>query len=212
MKATDGKTQTPSPVSSFCKAHDEGVGMAEVWENIKADFEGSSTSVRALELKYGINRNKINKKRKEEKWTKYVPMVKRANNQTAQIAPHTAMLGKTALRKIEEVKEELGDHYSPVDEPLIVVFAKNYERYIDLEQTLAVEGVTVTSMKTGGSYLNPTFTALQAVQKTLLTYANQLGLSMISRKQLGIKLGNDKKSDQSIFDFVDDINNMEVKI
>ncbi len=93
-----------------------------------------------------------------------------------------------------------------------MVFAKNYERYIELEHDLAEEGVVLVSEKTGGRYQNPTFTALQAVQKTLLTYANQLGLSMSSRKILGIKLGSDKKSEKSIFDFANDINSMDVEI
>lgn len=186
--------------------------MNEIWESIKNDYQGSSVSVRALADKYSINRNKINKKRKEENWVKYVPSVGRAKSRTALSASDKAMLGPIAIRKIEEVIEELGNNYSPVDEPLIIVFAKNYERYLELEQTLADEGVVLTSEKTGGKYQNPTFTALQAVQKTLLTFANQLGLSMTSRKLLGIKLGSDKKSEQSIFDFVSDVNSLEVEI
>ena len=212
MKTTDSTTRTPNPPTSFHKAHDEGAGMAEVWKEIRADYEGSRVSVRALAKKYGLNRNKINEKRKSENWVKYLPTAKSAKSKTALSATDTVILGQIAVRKIEEVKAELGDHYSNLDEPLIVVFAKNYERYVELEHALAVEGVVLRSEKTGGMYQNPNFTALQAVQKTLLTYANQLGLSMSSRKMLGIKPGSGKKSEMSLFDISDDINNMEVDI
>lgn len=203
----------PTPPINLHKPHDEGVGSKQVWESIKAEYQGSSMSVRSLAAKYSINRNKINKKRKDDNWTKYVPGSSCAKKQTALTTKDKMMLGPISTRKIEEVKKELGDHYSPVDEPLIVVFAKNYERYIELEYALADEGVVLESEKTGGKYQNPTFTALQAVQKTLLTYANQLGLSMTSRKLLGIKLGeSNKKSEMSLFDIVSDVNSMSVEI
>ena len=208
----DEESALSTPLTTFHKPHDEGVGVEQVWESIKSEYQGSSASVRSLATKYSISRNKINEKRKEEKWTKYVPGASRAKKQTALTTQDKMMLGPIAIRKIEEVKEELGEHYSPVDEPLIVVFAKNYERYIELEYKLADEGVVLESEKTGGKYQNPTFTALQAVQKTLLTYANQLGLSMTSRKLLGIKLGAGKKSEKSLFDIASDINSMSVEI
>lgn len=210
--STDANSSTPTPLTTFHKPRDEGVGLDETWINIKHDYEGSSVSVRTLAAKYDINRNKINEKRKLENWTKYVPIGSRAKNATAHTTQDTTILGSIALRKIKEVKIELGKHYSHVDEPLILIFSKNYERYIQLELTLATEGIVIESAKTGGRYLNPTFTALQAVQKTILTYANQLGLSMASRKLLGIKLGADGKSEMSLFDIADDINKMEVEI
>lgn len=209
--STDSADATPTPLTSFHKPRDEGVGHDNTWEKIKEEYEGGPASVRSLADKYGINRNKINKKRKEEKWTKYVPSASSAKNSVAQTASHVAILGTIAIRKIKEVKEELGEYYSPVDEPLIVVFAKTYERYIQLEQTLMTETIVLEGAK-GGSYLNPKYTALQAEKKTLLTYANQLGLSMTSRKILGIKLKDGKKSEKSLFDIADDINNMDVQI
>lgn len=209
--STDANTSTPTPLTTFHKPHDEGVGLEQIWESIKADYEGGTASVRSLADKYSINRNKINKIRKSEKWVKYVPAVSCAKGSTAQTASHTPILGPIAIRKIKEVKEELGEYYSPVDEPLIVVFAKTYERYIELEQALMKENIVLTGGK-GGSYQNPTFTALLAVQKTLLTYANQLGLSMTSRKLLGIKLSGGGKSEKTLFDIAEDINSMHVEI
>lgn len=178
---------------------------------MKTEYEGGPISARALAAKHNFPRNKLNKIIKDENWTKYVPPASRATKGMAQTASHKQILGPIAIRKIKEVKEELGEYYSPVDEPLIVVFAKTYERYIQLEQTLMNEDIVLKGDK-GGSYLNPNFTALQAVQKTLLTYANQLGLSMISRKALGIKLGSGGKSEKSLFDIAEDINSMKTDI
>jgi len=200
-----------TPLINSHEVHDEGAGYDEKLETMKGEYEGGPISARALAAKYDFPRNKLNKIIKDESWTKYVPPASRAKKSTAPTAPHLPILGSIAIRKIKEVKEELGEHYSSVDEPLIVVFAKTYERYIELEQTLITENVVLSGAK-GGNYLNPTFTALQAVQKTLLTYANQLGLSMISRKTLGIKLGSGIKSEKTLFDIAEDINSMEVEI
>ena len=202
-----------TPPITFHKPHDEGVGYEERLNSAKLDYETIGTSARKLSAQYDIPRNKLNKIIKSDEWLKYGSSGSSANKSVTQSAPHSEILGSIAKRKIKEVREELGDHYSPVDEPLIVVFAKTYERYISLEKTLMSEGEVLESEKTGGKYLNPTFTALQAVQKTLLTYANQLGLSMTSRKLLGIKLGDaNKKSEMSLFDIVSDVNSMSVEI
>ncbi len=203
----------PTPLTSFHKPHDEGVGYEERLENAKLDYETLGTSARKLSAEYRIPRNKLNKIIKSDEWLKYGSSQSSAKSKTASTAPHADIFGAIAKRKMQEVREELGEHYSQVDEPLIIVFAKTFERYIDLERTLINEGEVLSSEKTGGKYLNPTFTALQAVQKTLLTYANQLGLSMTSRKLLGIKLGGaDKKSEMSLFDIASDINSMSVEI
>jgi len=181
------------------------------WSSIKLAVEGSSASIRSIAKKYGISHTIINKKIKNGEFKRYVPVVGVSKNSMEKQRAHEPILGNTALRKIEELKLELGKHYSNVDEPLIVMYAKSYERYIELEMDIAVEGVTSVSPKTGATYINPTFNVLQMTQKTLVTIANQLGLSMISRKNLGLKLNNNDKDELSIFDFVDDINkNMDV--
>ena len=209
--STDKKSSTPTPLISFDKLHDEGVGYDEILEFMKVEYEGGPISARALAAKYDFPRNKLNKIIKDDNWTKFVPSVSSAKKGMAQTASHTPILGVIAIRKIKEVKEELGEFYSPVDEPLIVVFSKTYERYIQIEQTLMTEDIVLSGSK-GGNYLNPTFTALQAVQKTLLTYANQLGLSMTSRKTLGIKLGSAEKSEKTLFDIAEDINSIDISI
>jgi len=176
------------------------------WEAIKKEVEGSSASVRSIARRYGVSHTSINKKIKIGKFKRYVPPNKVSKKNTENIKSYKPILGDIALRKIDELKTELGKHYSNVDEPLIVMYAKSYERYIELEMKIAQEGVVSRSPKTLATYINPTYNVLQMTQKTLVTIANQLGLSMISRKNLGLKL-HDKKGEPSLFDFVDQINN-----
>jgi len=176
------------------------------WDDIKVRVEGSSASIRSIAKEFGVSHTSINKKIKSGEFKRYVPATKSSTN-SMEKKEHVEILGKTALRKIEEIKKELGKHYSQVDEPLIVVYAKAYERYLELEKELSSENVVSRSPKTLATYLNPKFNALQMTQKTLLTYANQLGLSMISRKNLNLKLGSKQRENEpSIFDFVADIN------
>ncbi len=176
-------------------------------EALKEQVCGTSRSVRSIAKEFGVSHTWLNKKIKKEGWPRYVPLIADSNSNVENVKPHVEILGRTALRKIEEIKHELGDKYSNLDEPLIVMYAKSYEHYIKLESNLALEGYTIMSPKTGGRYLNPTFSALQSVQKTLVTIANQLGLSMISRKQLGLKLGDGKPKEQSLFEYVAQIHN-----
>ncbi len=172
------------------------------WDAIQVEIEGSSKSIRAIAKEYGTSHTTINKKIEKEKWKRYVPPVSVSTSDVEQLKPHAVILGKVALRKIEELKKELGKNYSNVDEPLIVMYAKSYERYIELELKLLNEGYLSYSPKTGAAYINPTFNCLQMTQKTLVTIANQLGFSMISRKQLGLKLGSEVSDEPSIFDFI----------
>lgn len=182
------------------------------WENIKIDWLGAKfTSENALALHYGVSRQGISKKAKKEKWGDFVPLSKKAPVTTTADGvtnPHDKILGSIAMRKIEELKKELGENYSHVDEPLIVCYAKAYERYIDLEMQMSSQNVVSTSVKTGAEYLNPLFNAIQMTQKTLVTIGGQLGLSIYSRKKIGIKLGEETDKGGGLFDFADDINKL----
>ena len=190
------------------------------WINIKKDVETTGCSYRSLAEKHGVNHSTISKKAKNEEWnishrnkrksTKSTnknnsSVPEKSNNDNKEFI---SILGNIALRKIEELKKELGKHYSPIDEPLIVMCAKSYEEYINLALKVSDEGYTCISSKTGATYLNPTFNAYQAVQKNLITIANQLGLSISSRKRLGISFK--KEEDQnSIFDFAKELTNYD---
>ncbi len=150
------------------------------WNKIKVEVETTKLPYRSIAKKYKLNHSTISKKVKKENWN----VSHRANKKAPSIVdkkPHLQIIGKVALRKIDEIKKELGQNYSNVDEPLIVIYAKNYERYLELEKKLSV-GILSTSTKTGTEYLSPNFTAILAIQKNLVTIANQLGLSISSRK------------------------------
>lgn len=181
------------------------------WENIQIDWSsGKFASENALASHYGVSRQGISKKAKKEEWGDFVPLSKKApvtTNSGSVTNPHDQILGGIALRKIEELKKELGENYSHVDEPLIVCYAKAYERYIDLEVQMSTQDVVSTSTK-GGKYLNPLFNAIQMTQKTLVTIGGQLGLSIYSRKKMGMKLGEETDKGGSLFDFANDINKL----
>ncbi len=49
--------------------------------------------------------------------------------------------------------------------------------------------------------MSPLFTATLAIQKNLVTIANQLGLSIASRKKLGLNFKKEDEGQTSIFDF-----------
>jgi len=178
------------------------------WEDIKLKVEGSSTSIRAIAREHDISDTTIRKKIKKEEWVRYVPTVQ---GRKKEVQSHKNILGQIALRKLYELKEELGENYNPVDEPLIVMYAKNYERYIELEIEMADEGVVAMSAKTGATYINPVFNALQMVIKNLAVLGDKLGLSIESRKKLNLQLGK-KAETPSLFDIVSGFNDMEIEI
>jgi P27 family predicted phage terminase small subunit len=170
---------------------------------------GRWDSKKALADHYGVSTTALNKKAKNEGLGDFVKAVKKPGSGSVhnETKPHAMILGKIALRKIEELKKELGDHYSQLDEPLIVAFAKSYERYIDLEIRMAHEDEILESPKTGSRYLNPLFNAIQMVQKNIMTLAGQLGLSIASRKRMGIVF--DKKDGErtgNVFSISEKIN------
>lgn len=175
----------------------------ETLELMKKDVETTKDSYRKIAERYDTNHTQVGKNIKKYGWDVSHRSSKKVSKPQN---PHNKILGSIALRKIEELKEELGDKYSPIDEPLIVMYAKSYERYIELEQKITSAGVTTFSVKTGAEYLSPTFTASLAIQKNLVTIANQLGFSLASRKKLNINFSKLDEKQSSIFDFAEAIN------
>ncbi|AXX89331.1 hypothetical protein CKA55_07445 [Arcobacter suis] len=173
-------------------------------ESIKNAVENTKRSYRAIAKEFGTNHTQIGILIKLHNWNVEHRISKNSTVSTTEYKPHVAILGKTAVRKIEEIKKELGKQYSPVDEPLIVMYAKSYERYIDLESKLGlgVDKIISTSTKTGSEYMSPLFTATLAIQKNLVTIANQLGLSIASRKKLGLNFKKEEEGQTSLYDFV----------
>ncbi len=161
--------------------------------------------------RYGCSATAINKKAKKDGWPDYAPSseVLEKFNKKLPAKPHEKILGKIAMRKVTELITELKNNYSSVDEPLIVSYAKSYERYLELEILMTKEDTVLYSPKTGSAYINPLFNAIQMVQKNLVTLANQLGLSIASRKRLGLTL-DDHDGDRTgnLFDIAESINSM----
>lgn len=180
-------------------------------EAIKDLVENTKRSYRSIAQEFGTNHTQIGNLVKIHNWNVEHRNSKISNISTTATKPHNAILGKTALRKIEEIKKELGKQYSPVDEPLIVMYAKSYERYIELEEKLGlgVDRIIAISSKTGAEYMSPHFTATLAIQKNLVTIANQLGLSIASRKKLGLNFKKDDDGQTSIFDFAAELSRQD---
>lgn len=159
------------------------------WELIEKDWKGGKfTSLNALATHHGVSRQGIQKKAKKEEWGDFVK-AEEALVVTTVTTDEKSFLGPIALRKIEEIIKELGSHYSQVDEPMIVCFAKTYERLVDLEKKMDGQPEVIMNKKKGTGYINPMFIAIQMTQKTLVTIGGQLGLSIYSRKRIGMNLG-----------------------
>ena len=175
------------------------------WESVRWEFENTKISMRKLAKKYGTYPMDISRKAKEFCWEKFNENKKEKNKTTKKkhVNPE-GILSTVAVRKIEEIVEELGDEYSPVDEPLIVAYAEDYQRYLKLVSIVNEEGETCISPKTGAAYMNPNFSALMAVKSSLTKIGDRLGLSIAARKRLNIKLGREEKT-KSLFDFIDDV-------
>jgi len=183
--------------------------MAKVinWKHIKSEYEETLKSVRSIARENDIAHATIQKKAKKEEWIKLDENLIGDKD----LITTSSFLGKTAIRKIKELISELGADYSSVDEPLIIMFASNYEMWIDLQIKLKETGITCTSPK-GGSYLSAEFNALKSVEKTLTNIANSFGLSLSSRKRLGINSNNNQNNNSSIFDLANAVNDIEVDI
>lgn len=177
----------------------------EHYDEIKDLVENTKLSYRKIAEQYGTNHTQIGKIVKKDGWN----VEHRVSKNSIVIEPHKKILGPIAFRKMQEIIKELGNHYSPTDEPLIVMVARSYEEYIDLAEQVSKEGYTKQSPKTGATYLNPTFNAYQAVQKNLMTVSDRLGLSISARKKLGLKFERPEQEQKSIFDFAKEISNDE---
>lgn len=180
----------------------------ELWRDIRFVYENEKISFNKLAKRFAVHPKRIARKAKDEKWEKFKPFeIDNTGKKVKTIIVNpNGILGTVAVRKISEILKELKGHYSPVDEPLVVAYAKNYQRYLELEAIVDDQGVCEISTKTGTAYLSPYFNALQAVTNNLQKLGDKLGLSIAARKKLGILL-EDIKEDKakSLFELVDEI-------
>lgn len=194
------------------------------WESVKFEYENIKISDVKLAEKYGTYNVNIKRKALENCWKKYKKqfLIDAANSQneitgTKQHIPshYEQILGTVALRKIKEIRDELGANYSTADEGLIVMYGKTYQRYLELESIVDKDGYVKMSLKTGGTYMNPYFSALLAVGKNLISVGDKLGLSIESRKKLGILPGDKEDKAKGLFGMLEDFTKqttMDMKI
>lgn len=191
------------------------------WESVKFEYENIKISDVKLAEKYGTYNVNIKRKAVEGGWKKYKKQFLKdaaksqedIQNSSSQIPSHyKKILGTVALRKIKEIRDELGANYSTADEGLIVMYGKTYQRYLELESIVDKDGYVKMSYKTGGTYMNPYFSALLAVGKNLISVGDKLGLSIESRKKLGIFPGEKEDAAKGLFDLLEDFSKHEIEI
>jgi P27 family predicted phage terminase small subunit len=167
------------------------------WKHIQSEYEDSFKSVRSIAKENNVSHSAIQQKAKKEGWKKLdEDLIK-----DKYLVSNASFLDTISIRKIKEIMTELGDKYSSLDEALIIAYAVNYSNWIELQNKLKIEGVVIESSK-GGKYLNPTFNATKSVEKTILSIANQLGLTLASRKKLDINIDANDKNIDSIFNII----------
>jgi len=176
------------------------------WEQIRYEFENTSKSGRLIAREFGVSPGGIRRNAKIEKWKKFDSSVVADDELTGSLG-NNPILKKIAIRKILEIRDELGEEYSAIDEPLIIMYATNYQMWIELQLDIAENGIVSISSK-GSTYMSAEFMALKSVEKTIVNISNQLGLSVAARKKL--KMSTQKDSTKSLFDLDAEIAEMEV--
>lgn len=181
------------------------------WDFIRTEYEETTKSVRLIARENNITHGAIQraaKLNKDDIWVKFNP--KSVVNDKALVVSKNPILKKVALRKIKEIKEALGDDLSPLDEPLIVIFAKAYENWIEFQLEIEEEGAIAISSK-GSEYISALKSLSKMEEKTLTTISNQLGLSISSRKRIGMSTKSDQ-SESSLFDLNTEINEYDLDV
>jgi len=177
------------------------------WEFIRTEYEETTKSVRLIARENDITHGAIQRRAKKNSWKKFD--VDAVVNDKALVGKNP-ILGKIALRKVRELREELGDNYSSMDEALIAMYASNYELWIEQMIIVKKEGIIATSSK-GSEYLSANFTALLPLQKSIISISNQLGLSISSRKRMGMSIKSDQ-SESSLFDLNVELGDYELDV
>lgn len=176
------------------------------WETIRQLYEDTMIPIREIARQHGIVHGSIQRRAKKESWKRI---------DLDNVVMDKALVGKdgilspVALRKMEEVKNELGDNYSSLDEPLVAAFALNYQKWIDVQKIILSEGSTMLSSK-GSVYISPYENLAKMYENTFMKIAGQLGLSLASRKRFSIDVSS-KRNEVSLFDIKVDMYD-EVKV
>lgn len=177
------------------------------WENIREEYESTDLPVREIARRNDVTHGAIQRRAKKENWLR-VDIDAVVTDKA--LVGKKGILGRVAIRKIEEVKDILGSNYSPLDEPLVAAFALNYEKWIEAQKIIQDEGSTVISAK-GSVYISPYENLAKMYENTFTKIASQLGLSVASRKRLSLSTKSDT-DEASLFDIAQDLLECDVDV
>ncbi len=177
------------------------------WENIREEYESTDLPVREIARRNDVTHGAIQRRSKKENWSR-VDIDAVVTDKA--LVGKKGILGRVAIRKIEEVKDILGSNYSPLDEPLVASFALNYEKWIEAQKIIKEEGSTVVSAK-GSVYISPYENLAKMYENTFTRIASQLGLSVASRKRLSLSTKSDTE-EASLFDIAQDLLDCDVDV
>ena len=176
------------------------------WSEIKEQYENTDLPVREIARQHDISHGAIQRRAKKESW-KRIDLDAVISDKA--LIGKDGVLGPVAIRKINELKQELGENYSSLDEPMIAAFALNYEKWIATQKIIMEEGSVSFSSK-GSLYISPYENLAKMYENTFMKAAGQLGLSIASRKRVGISIKSDTES-ASLFDInLEDYEDVEV--
>lgn len=178
------------------------------WEFIRSEYEETPKSERLIAEENGVSHGAIQRKRKLEKWVRrnYVDIV----TDKSLINSRKPILNKIGLRKIEEIKQELGDNYSVLDEPLVIAFSLNYQKWIGVQEILLDEHSIEISSK-GSMYISPYENLSKMYENAFVKIAAQLGLSLASRKRINLQPKSDT-NERSLFDISKELSEYELDV
>jgi len=173
------------------------------WETIKKVYETEQISNVALAAAHNITESAIRRRAKKEGWKKFETKKPHPYNVIKE-KNHTDENGNffidnEAKKQFKSLKNRLGDQITAVDEPLLVALCNQNSRYKTLEKRVIKEGEVTISSK-GVPYLNPTYNALQSTLKTMATLSKEFGLTIASRKRVGVSTSVDDKG--GLFDLI----------
>lgn len=156
------------------------------WDLVKSDYQETDLSIRKIADRHGVSHTAVRNRIKKESWNRFGDV----ENVQKMVLTKYEKVGKIAKRKINEIVEVLGNNYLPTYEPLIIVFATNYEMWFQMKNELDHVGIIHKTPK-GAKSLSMEFRALKEIEKTLRELGADLGLSVGA----GMKLGLSDKTD-----------------
>ena len=167
------------------------------WKLIENDVLNDNLSFSEIAEKHGIDRSYLHKQAKKRNWTR-----EKSTKSTSVDLLESTFISDVAKDRYYLTKDKMGDVLTIIDDNILIPLVNMYARMIELEGIVKKEGVSVISPKTGAPYQNPNYNALLSATKSVASLGKELGLTVSSRKRVGISQKSDTK-EESIFDKID---------